>query len=142
MAKVLEDLGTRVKTALNTRERMSQKNVANGYAGLDANGKIALAQLPAITITDTYVVASEVDMLALVVEKGDVAVRTDLSKTFILSSEPASTLANWQELVSPTSPVQSFNTRVGAVTLTELDVTDVLGTYAEFITAFETALDA
>jgi hypothetical protein len=50
---------------------------------LDATGKINPSQLPALAITDTFVVANQVDMLALTAEIGDIAVRTDLNKSFI-----------------------------------------------------------
>lgn len=85
----------------------SQKGVANGIAELDANAKVPANQLPAIAITDTFVVASQAAMLALTAEVGDVAVRTDLSKSFILAATPASTLGNWQELLSPPGGVTS-----------------------------------
>ena len=94
----------------------AQKEVANGIAPLGSDTKIPLAYLPATTIVDTSVVASQTAMLALVAQQGDVAVRTDLSKTFILKTEPASTLANWQELLSPTDAVVSVFGRTGPVT--------------------------
>lgn len=80
----------------------AQKGVANGLATLDAGAKLPANQLPALAITDTFVVASQAAMLALTAERGDVAVRTDLQKSFILAAEPATTLANWQELLVPT----------------------------------------
>ena len=61
-------------------------------------------------------------MLALSAQVGDVAIRTDLSKSFILQNEPASTLANWQELLTPTDAVQSVAGKTGVVTLTKNDV--------------------
>lgn len=90
------------------KEDKSNKNIANGYAGLDSSGKINPIQLPALAITDTFVVASQAEQLALVAEVGDVAVRTDLNKSFILKVTGASTLANWQELLSPTSVDQTI----------------------------------
>jgi parallel beta-helix repeat protein len=57
-------------------------------------------------------------MLALTAEVGDVAVRTDLSKSFILKTAGASTLANWQELLTPTDAVLSVNGQTGTVSLT------------------------
>ena len=66
-----------------------------------ANGKLDSAQLPSLAITDVYVVANQAAMLALSAEQGDVAVRTDISKTFILSNSVPSVLANWVELKSP-----------------------------------------
>lgn len=60
-------------------------------------------QLPQITITDTFVVGSEAAMLALVCETGDICVRTDINKTFILKGANAATLSHWQE-ITVTSP--------------------------------------
>ena len=61
---------------------------------LDSNGKLADSVIPAVAITDTYVVATETAMLALSAQKGDIAIRSDLNKSFVLQSTPASTLAN------------------------------------------------
>lgn len=97
-------------------QKESEKDVANGYAGLDAGGKINSAQLPAIAISDTFVVGSQAAQTALTAEVGDVAVRTDQNKSYILRVSPASVFANWQELLTPTDAVLSFNGRVGAVT--------------------------
>jgi hypothetical protein len=58
-------------------------------------------------------------MLALTAEEGDVAVRTDQNKTYILTATPSSTLANWQELLTPTDTVTSVDGRIGTVTLTD-----------------------
>lgn len=89
---------------------------------LDASGKLDAAVLPAIAITDTFVVVSQAAMLALTAEVGDVAVRTDLNKSFILKTAGPSVLANWQELLTPTAAVSSVSGRTGAVTLTASDV--------------------
>ena len=61
---------------------------------LDSNGKLADSVIPAVAITDTYVVATEAAMLALSAQKGDIAIRSDLNKSFVLQVTPASTLAN------------------------------------------------
>jgi hypothetical protein len=55
-------------------------------------------------------------MLALTAEVGDVAVRSDLNKSFILKTAGASTLGNWQELLTPTDAVLSVNGQTGAIT--------------------------
>ena len=96
--------GTAQDTAIADKIPLGQKGAASGVATLGADSKIPTAQLPAIAITDTFVVASEAAMLALVAETGDVAIRTDLSKSFILAALPATTLANWKELLSPSAP--------------------------------------
>lgn len=89
---------------------------------LDGSGKIDVNVLPALAITDTFVVVSQAAMLALTAEVGDVAVRTDLNKTFILKTAGASVLANWQELLTPTDIVTSVAGKTGAVTLSSSDV--------------------
>ena len=61
---------------------------------LDSNGKLVESVIPAVAITDTYVVDTETAMLALNAQKGDIAIRSDLNKSFVLQSTPASTLAN------------------------------------------------
>lgn len=89
---------------------------------LGANGKLNTSVLPAIAISDTFVVATEVAMLALTAEVGDIAIRTDLNKSFILKADGASTLANWQELLTPTDAVTSVAGKTGVVTLVKSDV--------------------
>lgn len=100
----------------------SEKGAANGVATLGADSKVPMAQLPAIALTDVYVVNSQAAQLALVAEEGDVAVRTDLSKSYIHNGGTAGSMADWTELVSPTSPVTSVAGRTGAVTLTAADI--------------------
>ena len=67
---------------------------AGNYAILGSNGKLDESVIPAVAITDTYVVDTETAMLALNAQKGDIAIRSDLNKSFVLQSTPASTLAN------------------------------------------------
>ena len=95
-----------------------QKGAPAGVATLDDSGKIPAAQLPAIAITDTYVVASQSAMLALNAHIGDVAVRSDLNKSFILATNPANTLSSWQELLTPTDSVTTVNGQTGSVVIT------------------------
>ena len=104
----------------------ASKNTGTGAGQipvLDSNGKLEASIVPAIAITDTFVENTEAAMLSLDAQVGDVCVRTDLEKSFILKATPASTLANWQELLNPESPVHSVNGKVGAVTITN----DVVG---------------
>lgn len=108
---------TDLQTTLDAKEVKADKNQPSGYAGLGVDGKLLSAQLPSITVTDTFVVASQAAMLALsAAETGDVAVRTDVNKSFILKGTSYSTLADWQELLTPTDAVSSVNGRNGAVT--------------------------
>lgn len=110
--------------SLEVYQLLSEKNAVSGYAGLDASGKINPSQLPALAITDTFVVASQSTMLDLsTAEVGDIAVRTDINKTFILKTTGYATLANWQELLAPTGSVSSVFGRSGAVTAQANDYT-------------------
>lgn len=101
----------------------AQKAVANGLATLDNNLKIPTSQLPALAITDTFVVASQASMLALTAQTGDVAIRTDLSKSFILTANDPTVLSNWQELLNPSNYITTVNGKTGStVTLTTSDI--------------------
>jgi hypothetical protein len=94
-----------------------QKGIANGIAELDGSGLVPTHHLPALAITTTQVVNSQSAMLALTAQIGDVAVRTDVNKSFILTATPASTLGNWQELLTPTDAVLSVDGGTGAISL-------------------------
>ncbi len=118
--KAAYDLATTANATANAAIPATQKAAANGVATLDASGLVPTNQLPALAITNTFVVNSQAAMLALTAETGDVAIRTDLNKSFILTATPASTLANWQELLTPPDAVTSVDGRVGAVSLTDL----------------------
>lgn len=96
----------------------AQKGQNSGLATLDSGGKIPSAQLPALAITSTFAVSSQTAQLALAAEEGDVAVRTDLNKSFIKNSGVSGTMTDWQELLTPTDAVLSINGQTGAVTLT------------------------
>lgn len=109
-------------SGLGTAATLNTGTAAGNVVAVGSDGKISSDLLPALAITDTFVVNSEAAMLALSVQIGDVAIRTDLSKSFILKATPATQLANWQEMLTPASPVQSVNGKTGAVTLTASNV--------------------
>jgi hypothetical protein len=99
----------------------STKNTGTGNGNipvLNSSGKLADSVVPKIAMTNTYVVGSQSAMLALsAAQEGDVAVRTDLNKSFILKTAGYNTISNWQELLSPTDAVTSVNGSTGAVTI-------------------------
>ncbi|MGZ3773043.1 MAG: hypothetical protein ACXVCY_04655 [Pseudobdellovibrionaceae bacterium] len=113
-----------LNTGLNLKVDKSDSGAANGFAPLGSDAKIPSQYLPAVAITDTFVVNDEASMLALVAQVGDIAVRTDLSKNFILRLNGASVLSNWQELLSPAAPVQSVNGQTGNVNLSTDNVAE------------------
>jgi hypothetical protein len=110
-----------------------QKGAANGLVPLDGSSKISSIYLPAIAISDTFVVASQAAQVALTAETGDIAVRTDLNKSYILKVNDPTVFANWQELLTPTDAVLSVNGQVGAVSLTTTNISE--GTNLYFTTA-------
>jgi hypothetical protein len=114
---------TMVTNGLNTKINNSEKAVANGVATLGADGKIPNSQIPALAISETFPVTSQVEMLALsLAEQGDIAIRSDVSRAFILRQTPSSVLGNWSELLTPASSVTSVAGKVGAVVLNSGDV--------------------
>ena len=114
------DLGS--KPTLGTAASKNTGIASGNIPILGTGGKLDSTVLPAIAITNTFVVSSQASMLALIAETGDVCVRTDLSKSFILETNDPTVLANWQELLTPTDVVTSVAGKTGAVTLTKSDV--------------------
>lgn len=107
-------------TDLGTYIPASEKAANNGVATLDGSGLIPTTQLPGLAITSTFVVANEAAQLALTVQEGDLAVRTDENKTYASLNATNATMADWEELLSPTDAVQSVDGRTGTVTLSDL----------------------
>ena len=95
---------------------------AGNVVVVESNGKIAESLLPATVISETFEVATEAAMLALAAQKGDVCIRTDESKSYILAGDTASVLENWKWLKTPDCKVLSVNGKTGAVILAASDV--------------------
>ena len=110
-------LATSGTDAVSINYIASVAGYANGLAPLDGTGKVPTDHLPALAISETSVINSQANMLALTAQVGDIAVRTDVNKSFILTATPASTLGNWQELLTPTDAVLSVDGTTGAVSL-------------------------
>ena len=103
--------------------KVGDTDFATGWGAVnyaDVEGKVPKSALPDLGIAPMPV-KSEAEMLNLPAVVGNMAIRTDLGKTFVLMEEPASTLSNWLELVT-TSDVQSVNGKTGNVQLTKADV--------------------
>ena len=100
-------------------EDSANKGKAGGYASLNSEGKLEVSQLPKEAIIDAFEVASEEAMLGLTAQKGDICVRTDENKTYVLAKDGVATVKeNWIHLRSEVAPVQSVNGMVGAVVIT------------------------
>lgn len=98
----------------------AQQTALDAKADL-VGGVVPTSQIPALAITEVFTVASQVAMLALTAQRGDVAVRTDVGKTFILSTDSPSTLADWKEMAA-IGTVTSVNGQQGIVVLAKGDV--------------------
>jgi hypothetical protein len=115
---ITESQVTGLTTDLANKVNTSAVGSSNGVASLDGSGLVPTSQIPPLAISDTFVVASQAAMLALTAQVGDVAIRTDISTTFILQASPPTTLANWKQILTPAAPVQSVDGLTGNVSLT------------------------
>lgn len=93
-------------------------------ASLGPDGKIPVAQLPAVAITNSFPVANQAAMLALDAQVGDVAIRSDENKTYILAGSDPTVLLNWLWMRTPTDMVLSVAGKSGVVLL---EITDIAG---------------
>jgi hypothetical protein len=110
-------------TLFNNKIDLSQKATMNGVASLDAYGKIPTSQIPSISFSSGYVVINQAAMLALSnAVVGSIAIRTDNSKNYVLSGLPASTLANWLELLMPVSIASVNGHTESSIALTSTDI--------------------
>ena len=129
----IRDLATRISTEIKVLRLAVQADLDNkadssalaavalsGDAG-DLTGTLPSSALPPLGISDIFVVASQAAMLALTVQRGDVAVRTDSGKTYILSTDSPDVLGDWKELIA-SGAVTSVAGRSGNVSLTKTDV--------------------
>lgn len=91
---------TTVQDLINEVNAVQQpeKGAAGGVATLDSGARIPAAQLPGLAVTETFTVSSEAAMLALTAQMGDVAIREDEGKTYILQGQNATVLDNWTVL--------------------------------------------
>lgn len=86
------------------------------------DGKVPTSQLPSLALSDVNVVSSQTAQLALDAQEGDIAIRSDLSKSYIHNGGTSGTMADWTELASPTDAVTSVNGQTGAVVLGKADI--------------------
>lgn len=121
----IPQLPTSKITGLGTAAGKDTGTVAGQIPVLETGGKLPESMLPALAISEPFEAGSQAAMLALVSQKGDVCIRTDENKSYILGGTGIpSVLANWKLLRSPTDAVLSVNGKVGAVTLKTSDVAE------------------
>ena len=116
-----DSIGAQAKLSF-TPEDVAHKNQPNGYAGIDASGKLNPDVLPAIAITSVFTATTEAEQLALDTQEGDIVVRSDITKSYVRNSGASATMADFTELKVPAGSVLSVNGKTGAVTLTASDI--------------------
>lgn len=91
------------------------------FAFSEITGTIGTAQLPPLAVNEVFTAADQTAMLALTAQRGDVAIRTDNGKTYILSTDAPTVLADWK-IITAVGDVSSVAGRTGAVVLAKADV--------------------
>lgn len=122
--RVLKGLIDAMPSSFGTAASKNVGTAVGEVPVVGADGKLSTTVMPDLTITDVFTVASQAAMLALNAQKGDVAMRTDVSKVFILAGDSASVLANWKEWLVPASAVLSVNSKTGTVVLASDDISE------------------
>jgi hypothetical protein len=84
-------------------------------------GTLSTSQLPPLAINDVFAPADQAAMLALTAQRGDMAIRVDTGKTFVLATDSPGTLADWKQITAA-GDVVSVAGRTGAVVLSKTDV--------------------
>lgn len=112
--KIADDQLSEVIARLDAQGKIATSALPSSVVQKGADGKIDASVLPSIAIIDSFPVPNEASMLGLQCERGDIAIRTDLGRSFILTDLPPSKLSNWRELTS--TNVTSVNGQVGAIT--------------------------
>lgn len=93
----------------------------SGSASDITTGTLPTSVFPPLAINDVFTVTSQAAMLALTAQRGDIAIRTDINRTFVLSTDSPTTLADWIQMTAG-GDVTSVAGRTGAVTLAKADV--------------------
>lgn len=99
---IQEALNTNKQLAdqVNNKIDISQKGAIEGVASLDLNGKLVYEQLPDSARTRVFEVRTLTEQLSLEAFTGDICLRRDLEKTFVLQGDNPSEFSNWLEIAS------------------------------------------
>jgi hypothetical protein len=108
-----------------------QKNVANGVAGLDANAKVSVANLPGITINSVWTATTKATCTLMAsATRWDICIASSDSKSYVLSTTTPGNLADWQELLNPAAPVSQVNGQIGNINFVGINGISFSGTTA------------
>jgi len=110
-----------------TKTEVGLSNVPNTdctNASNISSGTLPSGVLPPVALTSVQVAISQVAMLALTTEEGDVVVRSDENKSYMHNGGSAGDMTDFTELSTPTDSVLSVNGDTGTVILTQDDIGD------------------
>jgi len=113
--------------APSTGSDVANRDYVTTYASNASNlssGTVPSSVLPPIALTTVQVAVSEIAMLALTTEEGDVVVRSDENRSYMRNAGIAGTMADFNELQTPTDSVLSVNGEIGTVILNQDHVGD------------------
>ena len=105
-------ISTATQTALNAKESTANKGVANGYAGLDATGKVPAAQLP--SYVDDVLEFANLAGFPATGEAGKIYIALDTNKPYRWSGSAY--------IYITSGAVDSVAGKTGVITLTKADV--------------------
>lgn len=97
-SEVIKDLQNEVERIATDAQFKSEKNQANGYAGLDSNGKLDPAQIPALKSHEFLTVTNAAARYALTtsqVQVGDEVLETSTGETYVLIAADPSQAGSW-----------------------------------------------
>ncbi|QGZ17125.1 minor tail protein [Arthrobacter phage DrYang] len=99
----------------------AKANTSHTHTYADITGTVPTAALPPLAVNDVFPVDSQAEMLALTAQRGDMAIRSDNGRSYVLSVDAPGTLANWKEVMAA-GQVQSVAGKTGVVALVKGDV--------------------
>ncbi len=93
---------------------------ADGVVVTDSNNLIPTSQIPARAMVDIHVVSSETEQLTLVVQEGDICIRTDEGVSYFALNDANASMSDWQISLTPDGAALSVDGRTGNVILSDL----------------------
>lgn len=113
-------------------------------AELDDTGVLRAGQLPDLAVTNTSTVTAQSDLTSLDAEQGDVAIVTDDSQAYILTTDDPTALGNWVVIKSPPAPVDDVFGRTGSVSPQSGDysASEIANFAATALSAIDAEIDA
>jgi hypothetical protein len=100
----LHNGNTTIGAPIDSLQSAGEKGQPNGYASLDATGKVPPAELPQLVITTVFTVPVQADLTTLsAANVGDFGIVSGGAGagSYILAAEPYSILGNWVPVVTP-----------------------------------------